>query len=550
MKTVIFLICFVILNSNIISQDSAAFTNKKFDVIDYSLSLDIFNCFISPFPHSFKAIEEITLIIEDKVDLIKLNASSQSLIIDSIFMGANDFEHKNDTLYIRLNEKTKSKSIIKLGIKYFHKDVNDESFFVKDGMLFTMNAPEGARNWFPCVDNPSDKAALNLTAKTPANVFLGSNGLLTDSIKINDTIYYNWRSRDPIATYLVNISAKINYNLDIENLSEQNLYVRYYWNKGENQSKLNNIKRVLPKILGYYSSLFGEYPFEKVGFATLNDQLSFGGMENQTIISLCPDCWDESIIAHELSHEWFGNMISPKSWSDVWLNEGFATYCEGLWYEHSLGKDTYKEYISSQAVRYLGSKMDMPIYNSSWSLLTPDIEELYNGAVEYAKAACVLHMLRYIVGDSLFFSILKNYATDENLKYNNASTFDFIKKVNEVTNKDYNWFFEQWLKYPAHPVYKIYYSPTQLDNNKWQLDVIITQENKTENLFKMPVEIKILFKDGTSKIVLADNKKQNQFFTYILDKKPIGINFDYQNNIPLKEYSISEVENLEIEFTE
>jgi aminopeptidase N len=550
MRIVFLLTSLILLNTSLFSQHSEIINNKKFDVLNYSLNLNLFNCFVSPFLHSFRAIEEITLRAEDEFDLVKLNASSQSLRIDSVFLDGTSFEHNNDTLYIRLSQKTKSKSIFKLGIKYFHKNVNDESFFVKDGMLFTMNAPEGARNWFPCFDHPSDKATFNLKAKTPANVLLGSNGLLADSIKISDTIYYHWSSRDPIATYLMNIAAKTNYNLDIENWDDQNIPIRYYWNKGENRTKLNNIKQVLPKMLGYFSNLFGDYPFEKIGFATLNDQFSFGGMENQTIISLCPDCWDESLITHELAHEWFGNLVSPKSWSDIWLNEGFATYCVGLWYEYSLGKEAYKKYIDQQTERYLNSKVNMPIYNLSWSHLTPDIEELYNGAVEYAKAACVIYMLRYAVGDSLFFKILNSYATDDKLIFNNASTEDFIKKVNEVTHKDYNWFFEQWLKYPAHPVYKIYYSPTQLDKKKWQLDVIITQENKTDYIYKMPIEIEILFKDGTSEVVLANNEKQNQFFSYILDRKPIGINFDYQNNIPLKEYSFSEVENLEIELTD
>lgn len=550
MRTLFLLTFLILLSTSIFCQHTKLMEDKKIDVLNYSLNLDLFNCFISPFPHSFQAREEITLRLEDEVDLIKLNASSQSLHIDSVFLDANSFTHNNDTLYIRFTKKNKLNNTIKVGVKYFHKDVKDESFFVKDGMLFTMNAPEGARNWFPCIDHPSDKATLNLKAKTPANVLLASNGSLIDSNKTNDTIYYSWRSRDPIATYLVNIAAKIDYNLDIENWEDQNIPIRYYWNNGENQTKLKNIKEVLPKILGYYSKLFGNFPFEKVGFATLNNQFSFGGMENQTIISLCPDCWDESLIAHELAHEWFGNMISPKSWSDIWLNEGFATYCEGLWYEYSLGKNAYKKYIAQQAQRYLNLNVDMPIYNMSWSHLTPDIEKLYNGAVEYAKAACVLDMFRNVVGDSLFFKILKSYAADDNLKFKNASTEDFVAKVNGITNKSYNWFFEQWLKYSAHPVYKIYYSPTKLDNKKWQMDVIISQENKTDYLFRMPIEIEILYKDGTSEIVLANNEKQNQFFTYILDKKPIGINFDYQNKIPLKEYSISEVENLEIELTD
>ena len=522
---------------------------KDFDILKYNLEVDLFNNYQQPYPHSFDGKLEIEFKALDELTQLKLNASSFSIMINSVSDDDVSFQHKSDTLYVHFNKPIKKNSIRRITIKYHHNDVVDGAFFVKDGMLFTNNAPQGARKWFPCFDHPSDKALFELKAKTPADVLLGSNGLLVDSTKIADTIFYNWRTIYPLSTYLVVISSKKNYQLDeIEwkSLLGRKIPVRFYWNEGENQSALNLIKSITPQMMDYFSELLCDYPFEKNGYATLNELFIFGGMENQTLISLCANCWDESLIAHEFAHQWFGNLITLKTWSDVWLNEGFATFAEGLWIEHRFGQDAYKQYMAVQAERFFQAEDKFPIFNTDWRDKIPDINKLYNGPIIYAKASAVLHMLRYVLGDSVFFNALKSYTNNSDLQYGNISTEEFIVKFMNYTGKDLGWFFNQWLAGTYYPVYKNYYSITQTDS-EFIVDLVFTQENKENIYYQMPFKIKILFEDGTSVEEIVFNEMNNQNFQFIYNKKPIKIYFDPENNILLKEMYVEELENILID---
>lgn len=522
---------------------------KDFDILKYNLEVDLFNNYQQPYPHSFDGKLEIEFKALDELTQLKLNASSFSMMINSVSDDDVSFQHKSDTLYVHFNKPIKKNSIRRITIKYHHNDVVDGAFFVKDGMLFTNNAPQGARKWFPCFDHPSDKALFELKAKTPADVLLGSNGLLVDSTKIADTIFYNWRTIYPLSTYLVVVSSKKNYQLDeIEwkSLLGRKIPVRFYWNEGENQSALNLIKSITPQMMDYFSELLCDYPFEKNGYATLNELFIFGGMENQTLISLCANCWDESLIAHEFAHQWFGNLITLKTWSDVWLNEGFATFAEGLWIEHRFGQDAYKQYMAVQAERFFQAEDKFPIFNTDWRDKIPDINKLYNGPIIYAKASAVLHMLRYVLGDSVFFNALKSYTNNSDLQYGNISTEEFIVKFMNYTGKDLGWFFNQWLAGTYYPVYKNYYSITQTDS-EFIVDLVFTQENKENIYYQMPFKIKILFEDGTSVEEIVFNEMNNQNFQFIYNKKPIKIYFDPENNILLKEMYVEELENILID---
>jgi aminopeptidase N len=532
--------------------------HNPFNIIHYKLDFDLYDNFLTPYPKSFIASEVVTFRVDTTLNSIHLDAVNSSLTIDSVGLSALSFTHNDNILNIQLDNTYQPDDTVDIKIYYHHLDVNDQAFYVGNGFVFTTNAPEGARRWFPSVDHPSDKATFELIAKMPSTVKFGSNGRLEDSTLVADTIYHHWISRDPIATYLMTLSGKVDYNLDI--IYWQNPYspgdsipIRFYWNTGEGQAALNNIKAQMIPMMTQFSELFGEYPFEKNGFATLNNQFPWGGMEDQTLIHLCPNCWDENLVSHEFAHQWFGDLISPATWSDVWLNEGFATYCEALWYEYTTGYTRYKQEINSQAGFYFSGNPGWPIYNPEWSLVTPNINTLYNYAITYIKGSCVLHMLRYAVGDSLFFEIMNSYATDDDYKYKIANTANFNAKVNEITGDDYDWFFDQWVYSPNHPVYQNTYTITEAGQN-WDVELLINQVQPNPAFFIMPVELNIEFNDATDTLITVMNDMNNQQFNFLFDKKPINLIFDPDGNIILKAgntilVSVEDDENLPTEFS-
>ncbi len=514
----------------------------SFDVLKYTLNLDLYNCYKNPFPHSFQGSEILSFKIDTALNSIHLNAVNTSLHIDSVSLSAISFSHLNDILTINLDRTYNAGEITEVTIYYHHLNVSDNAFFTGNGIAFTDCEPEGARKWFPCWDRPSDKALTDLTFKVPGNILLGSNGKLQDSLHTGDTIYYQWVSRDPVATYLMVITSKVNYKLDIvywPMISNPSIKIpmRFYYNNGEDPSPIKNI---IVDMTNYYSNLFGEHPFEKNGFATLNDQFQWGGMEDQTLTSICPNCWFESLIAHEYSHQWFGDMITLGKWSDIWLNEGFATYCEALWDEHVYGYTQYKSDIISDANNYFSDNPGWAIENPNWAVTTPSASELFNYAMTYCKGACVLHMFRYTVGDSLFFASLKGYATDTvNFKFQSSVIPDFMAKVNQVCNQNLDWFFSEWLQQPNHPKYANTYNFYDNGNGTWTVNFNASQVQTNAGFFKMPIEIKVSFIDGSDSTVKVVNDQNNQPFSFIFNKQPSALIFDPDDNIVLKEDTLS-----------
>ncbi len=512
----------------------------SFDVLNYTLNLNIYSCFISPFPKSFSGTEVITLRADTILNSISLNAVNTSLVIDSVRLSGKSFVHSGDILTITLDSTYKAQDIVTIKIYYRHLNISDGAFYVSNGMVFTDAEPEGARKWFPCWDKPSDKATIDLTAKVPASVKLGSNGKLIDTVRNADSLWFRWVSKDPVSTYLVVISAKVGFNLDViywKKFSNTNdsIPIYFYWNAGENTTNLNNIKSKIIPMTDQYSKLFGEHPFEKNGFATLNNLFTWGGMENQTLTSLCPNCWSENLVSHEYGHQWFGDMITCGTWADIWLNEGFATYLEAIWLEYTNGYAAYKGDIDADASSYRSANPGWPIYNPAWAETTPGTGTLFNTAITYNKGACVLHMLRYVLGDSIFFKAIKEYATDTILfKLKNTVTEDFVQKINQSTGQDLTWFFNQWVYSANHPLYQNGYNIIQMDNSHWNVEFNTQQTQIKPAFFKMPIEVKISFENGKDTTLRVMNLKNNQMFTWAFDKKPLNVVFDPNNNIVLK----------------
>jgi aminopeptidase N len=511
----------------------------SFDVIKYTMNIDLYNCYSSPYPRSFSGSVILSIKVDSSLNSIKLNAENFSLIIDSVRLAGISFVHANNILTIQMNRTYNVGESADIKIFYRHKDVQDNAFYSNSGTVFTDCEPEGARRWFPCWDKPSDKALFDLTAKVKANVKLGSNGRLADSTLVGDFLTYHWVSDQNVATYLMVITSKVNYKLNINywhKLSNpaDSIPLRYYFNQGENPA---GVMAIMPDMTTWFSQNFIEHPFDKNGFATLNSDFAWGGMENQTLTSLCPGCWGESLAAHEFAHQWFGDMITCSTWADLWLNEGFATWTEAFWYERNGGYLAYKNTINNDASNYLGSNPGWAISNPEWAVTTPPNNTLFNYAITYAKGACVLHQLRYVLGDSLFFQTLKVYCADTNLKFQSATIPDFIAKVNQVSGQDYNWFFDQWIYQPNHPVYQNSYNFQDLGSGQWQVNFFIKQIQTNAPFFKMPVEVLIRFADATDTTFRIMNDANNQGFTWTFSKQPFVFKFDPDREIVLKEGS-------------
>jgi len=521
--------------------DSPNLPVHKFDVLDYKIYVDIRNCFISPYPKNFNGSVTVRFRVDSTLSSINLDAVNTSIVVSSVSLAGVSFTHSSNKLIIQLDRTYAVGETAEVKINYTHQNVSDQAFYASGGFVFTDAEPEGARKWFPCYDKPSDKATVDITAKVPGNARLGSNGRLNDSLVTGDTIYYHWISRDPVSTYLTVLTGKVNYQLNIvywHKISNpaDSVPIRFYYNSGEN---ISNMKTKVPLMTTHFSQKFGEHPFEKNGFATLNSQFTWGGMENQTLTSLCTNCWNENIISHEFGHQWFGDMITCGTWADIWLNEGFATYLEAIWFENTGGYTSYKNDINADASSYLSGNPGWPMYNPQWAIVTPSTNELFNTQITYYKGACVLHMLRYTLGDSMFFSAIKSYATDSagGFKYNSAVTDDFTAKISAAAGQDLSWFINQWVKEPNHPVYGNYYNFTSLGGGLWKARFIARQTQTNSAFHKMPLVLKLSFSSGSDTTVRIMNEYNNQIFDFTFNRQPTALVFDPNNDIVLKQGS-------------
>lgn len=525
------------------NPDSPNSPVHKFDVLDYKIYVDIRSCFLSPYPKSFNGNVIIKFRIDSTLNSINLDAVNSSITVSSVSMSGVSFSHSSNILTINLDRTYSPGEITEVKVNYSHANVSDQAFYAGNGFVFTDCEPEGARKWFPCYDKPSDKATLDLTAKVPSSARLGSNGRLNDSTVTGDTIYYHWISRDPVSTYLIVLTGKVNYKLDIvywHKISNptDSIPIRFYYNSGESP---NNMKTKVPLMMTYFSQKFGEHAFEKNGFATLNNLFPWGGMENQTLTSLCQNCWSENLISHELAHQWFGDMITCATWADIWMNEAFATYLEAIWYENTLGYNGYKSDILSDASGYFSGNPGWAIYNPQWAVTTPPLNELFNTAITYYKGACVLHMLRYTLGDSMFFNVIKSYATDSagGFKHNSVATDDFISKASSATGEDLSWFFNEWVKEPNHPVYQNQYIFYNIGGGIWKARFNAKQTQTNSVFHKMPIVLKFSFTTGTDTTIRVMNDINNQKFDFYFNRQPTGIVFDPDNDIVLKQGTTS-----------
>ena len=314
-----------------------------------------------------------------------------------------------------------------------------------EGGTFVLSEPDGAANFFPLNDHPLDKAAYTLRVTVPKPFEVAANGTLQETVDQGDRTTFVWEMRDPMAGYLTTINIG-EFDLETEQ-SPQGTPIRNYYPLGLAEEYRQLFSRQ-GEMLDFYSEIFGDYPFEVYGSIVIDTEMETA-LESQTLSIYGTDMLDledvpstEQLIAHELTHQWFGDSVSLADWGDLWLNEGFATYAEGLWVEHTEGAAALDEWVSD-TYRYVAE--------SGGELIPPGdppADDLFNEGV-YCRGALTLHALRLEVGDEAFFEIAQTY--HERHQGGNARTEDFIAVAEEISGEELDAFFDAWLYAPEMP---------------------------------------------------------------------------------------------------
>ncbi len=469
---------------------------------------------------------------------IKLNAS---------------YKYENDTIKIDLGREFTAEEKYIVKVNYTAKPdelVNGGSDAITDdkGMFFinpkgedknkmpqiwTQGETMGNSGWFPTIDSPNEKMTNEIYMTVDNKYTTLSNGILTDSKKNTDgTRTDHWQMDMPHSPYLVMLSVG-----DFKKVTDapwNGKEVSYYVEK-EYEPYAKGIFGNTKEMIDFYSRTLGiPYPWQKYSQIVVKDFVS-GAMENttatlhgdfmvyQTDREMIDGKKGEDVISHELFHQWFGDLVTAESWSNLPLNESFATYGEYLWEEYKYGRDAADAHSYKSKMGYFASadkQVDMIRFDYD------NREDMFD-AYSYNKGGQILHMLRKYTGDKAFFASLKLYL--EKNKFKNAEIHDLRLAFEEITGEDLNWFFNQWFMAKGHP--KIAFT-NAYDAATKTLKLTVKQEQdlKETPLYTLPVDVDIYF-NGTKerkRIVITEN---NQEFKFLVPSEPDLVNFDAERQL-------------------
>jgi aminopeptidase N len=430
------------------------------------------------------------------------------------------FNHSNNLLTVTLDRPMAKGEDFDVDVEYNGKPGN--GFFFTTGGVFTSTEMSYSRNWFPCKDRPADKAedGVELYLTVRDDWYAASNGLLAWSGPAGeDTSLFHWVHSYPIATYLVAIACADYYRGF--NQTWRGMPVNYYVYESQATVAPIFFEHQLD-MLDCFAAKFGDYPFkaEKYGVAAV-DMTSFGGMENQTCTFIRASYIGahhngDHLLAHELAHSWWGDMVTCGTWKDLWLNEGQATYSDALYTEYRDGDAAFRERMEAYAEYYFreDASRRFSVYDPKypWS------------ATVYEKGAWVLHMLRRLMGDAEFYRAWNDYGAAH--KYGTAVTDDLQDEFETVYGADLDWFFEQWVYKAGYPEFK--YSWVKSGDGK-TVKVKIEQVQEVTSLtplFKCPVDLTFAGRgDGEyTKTVWVAGREHN--FEFNLPEEIYWVYFD------------------------
>jgi len=371
-------------------------------------------------------------------------------------------------------------------------------------VMWTLSEPYGASDWWPSKNDLTDKIdSIDMFVVTPKGNHVASNGLLISETPYGaNSVLAHWKHRYPVASYLIAI-ASTNYARFSDYLitGEDTLRVLNYVYPEDSAAVRGSASSVLESI-ALYEDLFAPYPFrsEKYGHAEFGWG---GGMEHQTMTFLGKGAFNSGTIAHELAHQWFGDMITCGSWHDIWLNEGFATYCTALRYENI---DTYYWPIwKRNTITSICSVKGGSVYCDD----TASVNRIFDGRLSYNKGGMLLHMLRWVVGDENFFKGIQAYTNDPKLMHGFARTSDFKAHMEAASGRDLTGFFADWFTGQGYPSYT--FAVSQSLDFSTSVTINQSQSHASVSFFEMPVPVQ-LFGDGKDTTMVFNNTYSGEIF--------------------------------------
>jgi len=447
-------------------------------------------------------------------------------------------QNTNNELVITLPSTLNSGNSASVIISYSGTPANGEQAFTTSThngspVLYTLSEPYGARDWWPCKQDLNDKAdSIDVYITAPFQYISVANGIETTTPIVNGPYKTtHFHHGYPIPSYLIAI-AVTNYSVyNQTGGSAPNQYpiINYIY-----PETLPSVKTQLdqtPLILNLYENLFEIYPFykEKYGHAQFGWN---GGMEHTTVSFMVS--FERDLIAHEMAHQWFGDKITCGSWKDIWLNEGFATYVAALVIENFDGQAAFVS-EKNKMINNITSSPNGAVYLTDAELY--DVNRVFSSRLTYNKGAMVLNMLRFKMGDALFFQGVKNYLKDINLAYKYAKTLDLQLHLEAVYGSSLTEFFNDWVHNQGYPSYTI--SVQNLEGGQVKFTVNQTQSDASVSFFEMPVPIRVFGTGGQQLDLVLNNTVNGESFTEKVPFTITSVTFDPNKNIISRSNSVT-----------
>lgn len=485
--------------------------------------------------------------------LRKIDLDFGEMPVDSVSVSgtAARFERTADQLNVILARPARRGAKLKVIVTY-HGRPQDGLIFARDrdgkSSATGDNWPNRVHKWIPCLDHPAAKATVSFTVAAPPRETVVANGkLVTVTRDGSARSIWKFEEAKPIPAYCMVIAVSEGAKVDATGATVTPL--SYYIPQKDRAYATRGFSAAAP-ALAFFSTTVAPYPYEKL--ALIVGATRFGGMENSSAIVFTNTLFDlrgnekmsarfgiperiESVVAHEIAHQWFGDSVTESTWADLWLSEGFATYFAGLFIEKHDGPDAFREYMRSAAERYFNyeRRQNTPIHDTA----TQDLMKLLNEN-NYEKGAWVLHMLRRRLGDDAFFRGLRAYYNAHQDK--NATTEDLRQALERASGKNLREFFARWIYGTGHPVYELTSAIAELAGGGNDVTIILKQTQEgTAFLDPVPIEIT----DGGGKRWITIQPAGKVATAHLrATKGPISIQVDPDQTL-LREVASGQMEN-------